>query len=131
MHCNILCVIVTCYNMFASVSRTPAPSQTWTRPLPNKPRPPLTSLELTIVGMPHSVVIMMIMHLNHTMFLPVPVKVPPEAKKYSAGFQPRLHEHHCIMSGGVGRSDPSEGANESEVEPQDAGNHSFCSFLVH
>ena len=58
--------------MFASVSRTPAPSQTWTRPLPNKPRPPLTRLELQIVGMPHSVVIMMIMHLNHTimMFLP-------------------------------------------------------------
>lgn len=85
MHCNILCVIVTCYNMFCSVSRTPAPrqtpSQTWTRPLPNKPRPPLTRLELQIVGMPHSVVIMMIMHLNHTMFLPVPVKVPPEAKK--------------------------------------------------
>ena len=33
------------------------------------------------MGITHSVVIMMIMHLNHSMFLPVPVKVSPEAKK--------------------------------------------------
>ena len=56
---------------------------------------------------------------------------PGGKKRYSAGFQPRRHEQHGVMSGGVGRSDPSEGANESEVEPQDAGNHSFCSFPVH